>query len=101
MSQVTITYKDISGLSSKELKNDMTGIFGESCNVVVTPDTNSPDNYIKFALQELITQEQAECYFDTSPREYIVHMQDIKHKTLKNIAELLDQVVATNESKWE
>lgn len=101
MSQVTIKYRDIGGQSVKELKNDMTGIFGESCQVEVTPDTNTPENYIRFALQELLTQEQAECFFDTSPREYAIHILDMRHKTLKNIADIFDTIVKENENKWE
>ena len=101
MSQVKITYRDISGLSSKELKNDMTGIFGESCQVVVSPDNNTPESYLRFALQELVTQEQAECYFDTSPREYAVHIQDMRHKISVKIADMFDKIILENESKWE
>lgn len=101
MSFVTIKYKDISGLSSKELRNDMTGIFGESCQVEVTPDTNSPENYLRFAVEEFVTQEQAECFFDTSPREYAIHLCDMKAKMLNKVADLLDDIIQKNEDKWE
>lgn len=101
MSKVKIEYIDSSNLSDKEIVSQMRHIFGDSVNISTAPNNNTPRACIKYALQKLVTEDQATFFFDDPARVYTLKM-DKKRKEMMNFFNiLLEEVIDDNETKWK
>lgn len=100
MPNVTIQYQDDTSLTVEEIVNQAVSNYGNRAVVEITASSQLPHDQIYWALQQIVTKEQISAMFD-KVGSYQVSLHIIKQKTLKDIVEILDQVILDNEAKVE
>lgn len=100
MPTVTITYHDDTSLTIEEIVKQATVNYGNMTTVEVTASSQLPHDQIYWAIQQIVTHEQISKIFDKSCN-YNTEISKIKSKLLKDISEILDQVILDNEIKVE
>ena len=98
--RVKIEYCDKSGATDKEIVSHMHSIFGDTVNVETYPDNLSAQECIKFAIEKLLTEDQAVLYFDNPPREYKVRLEEKLDSLRSLFNSLLLKVCENNENRW-
>lgn len=100
MPNVTIQYQDETSLTIEEIVKQAQVNYGNLAVVEVTSSSQLPHDQIYWALQQIVTREQVNLIFDKSCN-YQMSLHALKSKTMKDIAEILDQVIIDNEAKVE
>lgn len=100
MPNVTINYQDDTSLTIEEIVKQAEINYGKLAVVEVTSSSQLPHDQIYWALQQIITKDQISLIFDKSCN-YQKSLQTLKEKTIKDIIEILDQVILDNETKVE
>lgn len=100
MPKVTIHYDDNTSLTIEEIVKQAEANYGKLTSVEVTSSSQLPHDQIYWAIQQIITRDQVSFIFDKSC-VYNKEIQNLKESTLKDISEILDQVIIDNEAKVE
>ena len=95
---VNIKYHDQHSLTVEEVVRNAQEAFGSHVQVKCTPDSTLPDDYLTFALHQLLTHEQLSLWFARGT-DYNTEISKLRAKTLNKVAEIIDQVILENESK--
>lgn len=94
--QVTIDYIDRQSFTQDEIKANAKRIYGSGANVVVTPESSRVEDYLYFALQNMITVEQVSLYFDDKDA-YVNELNKLRSTIIYKVQETLDRVIVDNE----
>jgi hypothetical protein len=97
--KVTVTYNDFSSLTVLEVEENMKARFGVTSEVKVEPLDNSTDSLVYFAIQQLITREQA-CLFFDEEELYNIKLVELKKHALNVLGDICDRVIKDNELKF-
>ena len=100
MPRVTIRYDDSNSLTIEEIVRQAQSNYGQLAEVEVTSSSQLPHDQIYWAIQQIITREQISILFDKTC-SYNKSIEQLKSKTLRDITEILDQVIIDNEAKVE
>lgn len=96
--KVTISYHDDEALHPEELIQTAKSLFGSASVVKVTPDSNNEFAQLYFALQTVITRDQANLFFD-DPDMYQYKILELERSVMEHVRSVLTHVVADNEEK--
>lgn len=96
--EVNIRYHDHHSLTVEEVVKHAQEAFGSRVKVECRPDSHLPDDYLTFALHQLITHEQLSIFFARGS-DYNTEISKLRAKVLNRVGEMIDQVILENESK--
>lgn len=97
--RVKIEFDDNTAFTAEEAEQRYKTSFGEGASIEVLPRNNSNDAYLYFALQNLITVEQLELFFEYYPYGYPDKLDKLKEEVMLKVSNILDKVIQNNESK--
>lgn len=96
--EVNIRYHDNHSLTVEEVVRNAQEALGSRVKVECRPDSHLPDDYLTFALHQLLTHEQISLFFERGV-DYNTEVTKLRAKVLSKVAEIADQVILENESK--
>lgn len=96
--RVTITYYDEDSLTVEEVEARAKRNYGKYVQVEVKPSSSSPQDYIYFALQQIITHEQLSLLFDDKST-YPTKIEELRSNALALLQQELSAVIKDNELK--
>jgi hypothetical protein len=96
--QVTVKYYDNQSFLVEEVIRQAKNNYGTQAHVSVAPDSDTPIDYLYFAIQRLITGEHLSMLYD-SGELYQKDVGRLRAETLRKISEVLDDVIMENESR--
>lgn len=96
--EVNIKYHDNSSFLIEEVIKQAKANYGSRVHVTVNPDSDTPIDYLYFAIQRLITGEHLTLLFDSGPT-YQKDLEKLRTETLYKIGEVLNEVIMDNETK--
>jgi len=99
MARVTITYEDRISLTPEEIIANVKQAYGVNTQVEVRPLNDSPESYVYFGIQNIITKEQAEAFFD-SEYMYPEKLKLLRKEVLKKVTFILNKVIIDNEERF-
>jgi len=99
MARVTITYEDTHSLTPEEIIANAKQTYGKNAIVEVKPLNNTPESHIYFGIQNLITKDQAEAFFD-SGYLYSDKVKLFRKDLLKRVTFILNKVIIDNEERF-
>lgn len=67
-------------------------------SIEVYPDSNDPIDHIYFGIQQLITTEQLDAFFN-SETTYPAKLEKLRAAVLRQLISELDKVIVDNEAK--
>tara|TARA_R110002096_G_scaffold310199_1_gene504792 strand:+ start:1262 stop:1570 length:309 start_codon:yes stop_codon:yes gene_type:complete len=97
--KVKVTFEDKNSLTAKEIVQNLKHIYGNNIHTSVTPTGDSPESYIYFGMQELLTGKQVESFFDDGHFLYQERIRDMRRDILDKVEIILNQLIADNEQK--
>jgi hypothetical protein len=96
--QVTVKYYDNQSFLIEEVIRQAKNNYGAQAQVSVFPDSDTPIDYLYFAIQRLITGDHLTMLYDSGAL-YQKDLGRLRAEALRKIAEVLDDVIMENESK--
>jgi hypothetical protein len=96
--QVKINYIDREAFTIEEIVANARRVYGQSATVTVLPESNRNKDFLYFALQNMITQQQLSLFFDNKDT-YAIELQKLRADILYSVQEVMDSVIIDNESK--
>ena len=96
--KVIVTYFDEDALTKEEAVKLAKLKTGTNSNVEVTADSFAPHDLILFALQQMITAEQADLIF-SGGLNYNSTIRVLRGETIAKLTEMLDTVIIENEAR--
>lgn len=96
--KVTATYFDDEALTMEEAVKLTKLKLGDSARVEVTADSLAPHDLILFALQQMITRQQADILYNNNIN-YNSSIRVLRSETIEKVVELLDTVIIENEAR--
>ena len=97
--KVKITYNDNQSLTVDEIIKNNKNVFGENAEVSVHPNNDAAEAQIYHGIQRLITEEQITLFFDKGKHLYQEEIPKLRQKILKELEEVLNQVIIDNEER--
>jgi len=97
--KIRLEFEDTSALTAKEIEEGLKLSYGKNAKVEVLPHNNSPQAHIYFGLQNLLTPEHMELYFEFYPHLYTDKLETLKSKYRELFEVILDRVIKDNESR--
>lgn len=97
--KVQVDFDDNSSLTHEELIKNLQSQLGDNIKVNLQPVNNTPDAHLYFAIQQMITEKQAELWFDDGPHLYESKIKDLRKDILKQITFVLNRVIIDNEDR--
>lgn len=98
--KVSIKYYDDDSLAPEEIIARAKRQYGNFAKVDVFPDSSDPYSLMYFAIQELLTKDQIDSYFNDGAL-YESNMEILKTKVSEVFASALKQVIEDNEERLE
>lgn len=96
---VTITFDDDASLTSQEIKDNLSAVYGINADIEVSPGSTSPSAYIQYGISELLTPDQAHIFFD-EPELYDKKLKTLRKDLIKKLLYILNDVIMENEDKF-
>jgi hypothetical protein len=96
--KVVVEYYDSDSFLVEEVIKQAKTNYGASASVKVLPESDTPIDYLYFALQRLITGEQITLLYESGAL-YQKHLEKLRSETLYKVSEVLNEVLIDNESK--
>lgn len=96
---VTITFDDDASLTSQEIKDNLSAVYGINADIEVFPGSTSPAAYIQYGISELLTPDQAHVFFD-EPELYDKKLKVLRKALVKKLLYILNDVIMENEDKF-
>lgn len=97
--RVKIEFEDNTAFTAKEIEQSYQLAYGKNSKVEVLPHNDSPEASIYFGIQNLITLDQLDYYYEYYPHLYPTKLKELKIDTLAKISQIFDQVVLDNENR--
>jgi len=97
--KVTVIFEDGESLTNGEIIANLHAVYGKNAEVQVDPVNKTPQSYIQFAIEQLITEEQALIFFD-QPEQYQIKLKELRHQVHKTLQFILNDVIMENEEKF-
>lgn len=97
--QVTLKFEDRQSLTAKEITQNLKHLYGVSTDIEVTPTGTSPESYIYFGLQELLTEEQVHSFFEDGHHLYQSRLTETRRNILNKVENILNTLIVDNETK--
>lgn len=97
--KVTVTFEDKYSLTVDEIKANLLSAYGNNAEVTVNPVNDSPLAHIYFGISELLTEKQAEIFFD-QPEQYEIKLKALRHSLVKELLHTLNDVIMDNEESF-
>lgn len=99
--KITVEFEDNTSFTAEEAIASNKHAFGNNTVVKTGPRNSTPEAHIYYAVQNLITQDQIEAYFELYPHLYPQKLEEIKSNLLVTISDIIDSVIEDNEKKVE
>ena len=99
MMKVTVTYEDNTSLTAEEVKEANKRMHGSNSNVKVEPVCNTAESYIYFGIQQAISEDQFQLFYDDGQYVYQTKIKTLRANILKEIERILNEVIIDNENK--
>lgn len=96
--KVSIQYYDDSSLSIEEIVRQAEHNYGKQVKVVASPDSSAPHDLIYFAVHQILTHRQLQLLFNDR-HKYQQEIGAMRKDLITTIAEIIDDVIITNEAK--
>jgi hypothetical protein len=96
--QVIVKYHDNDSFLIEEVIKQAKDNYGAKASVKVLPESDTPIDYLYFALQRLITGEHLSLLYD-SGSTYHQDLGKLRAETLFKVGEVLNEVIIDNESR--
>jgi hypothetical protein len=96
MFSVTVTFIE-KDLTPRECERYLRQKFGDSAIISLAPATTNSDDILDFALDCLITDEQAEAKFSNHHELYASKISTKKLEVLDSVSKRLDRLVELND----
>lgn len=100
MPKVTVQYEDTTSLTIEEIVKQAEANYGKLTTVEVTSSSQLPHDQLYWAIQQIITRQQISLLFDRTG-SYNNDIKKLKLEVVKDITEIVDQVILDNEAKVE
>lgn len=99
--KVNIQYYDTESLTMEEVVAQAHHNYGNLAKVRVAPESSLPFDYIYFGIQNIITHKQLSLIYeqDSTGGSYTSNIKELRAEVLKDLEEIVDQVITDNESK--
>jgi hypothetical protein len=96
--QVIVKYHDNDSFLIEEIVKQAKTNYGAAASVKVLPESDTPIDYLYFALQRLITGDQLSLLYE-SGELYPQHIDRLRNEILYKVGEVLNEVIIDNESR--
>lgn len=96
--KVTVEYHDEESLLVEEVIKRAKDNYGSRTVVKVLPESDTPIDYLYFAIQRLVTGDHLSLIYDSGPT-YQRDLEKLRAETMYKIGEVLDDVLIDNEHK--
>ena len=96
--QVTVKYYDTDSFLIEEVIRQAKNNYGAQAQVSVFPDSDTPIDYLYFAIRRLITGEQLTLLYDSGAL-YQKDLERLRAETMRKVGEVLDDVIMETEAK--
>ena len=96
--QVILKYYDQDSFLPEEVIRQAKHNYGEKVQVVVRPESDTPMDYLYFALQRLITGDHLTLLYESGPT-YQQDLEKLRTQILYKVQEVLNDVIIDNEAK--
>ena len=97
--RVRVEFEDDSAFTAEELKKGYEQSFGKNSKVEVLPHNESSEAAIYFGIQNLITLDLLDIYYEFYPHLYPPKLEELKKITLIKLQKILDQVCIDIENR--
>jgi len=97
--KATIEYIDTVAVTPEDLRIRVTQKFGEGVSVRVGPDSNDPYHLMCFAVQQLLTAQQVDSFYDDGPEVYNLKLKQLMQQAEELAHDAIMQVIQDNEHK--
>lgn len=98
--QVIVKYHDNESFLLEEVVKQARTNYGAAASVRVLPESDTPIDYLYFALQRLITGDQLSLLYESGD-QYPQHLDKLRAETLYKVGEVLNEVLMDNEHKLQ
>lgn len=96
--KVKIEYYDDESFLIEEVIKQAKNNYGNATSVSVQPDSDTPIDFLYFAIQRLITGKHLSLLYD-SGHTYQKDLEALRSEAMYKLGEVLDDVIISNESK--
>jgi len=96
--QVIIKYYDNQSFLPEEVIRQAKDTYGKQASVTVRPESDTPIDYLYFALQRLITGEHLSLLYDSGPT-YQQDLKKLRAEIMFKVEEVLNDVIIDNEHR--
>lgn len=96
--KVEISYFDSDSFLLEEVVRQAKDNYGAQASVKVLPESDTPIDYLYFALQRLITGEHLSLLYDSGPT-YQQDLKKLRAEIMYKVGEVLDDVIINNEHR--
>lgn len=100
MTKVVIEYIDVESLSQSEIVHQAKAIYGEDCEVTLTPNSTEARAAIRFGVEQIFSEEQSSAFFDEPTLAYQAIIKQLRRDTLELVEEVINQVIVDNEDRY-
>lgn len=98
--KVKVEYTDHTSLAAEEIVANLKKRFGDAASVSVLPDSTDTYNLMYFAIQDFITDKQAEAYFHDH-QLYKEKCSELLDQVIDLVTEVTNKVMRDNERRLE
>lgn len=96
--QVILKFHDNEALLPEEVIRQAKHNYGDRCQVTVRPESDTPIDYLYFAIQRLISGDHISLYYDSGPT-YQQDLKKLRAEMMYKIEEVLNDVIIDNEQR--
>jgi len=96
--QVVVEYHDTESFLIEEVIKQAKNNYGAQASVKVLPDSNTPIDYLYFAIQRLITGDHLTLLFDSGSM-YKKDLEKLRSEIMYKVGEVVNDVIIENEAR--
>lgn len=96
--QVIVKYHDRDSFLIEEVIKQAKNNYGAQVSVEIQPDSNTPMDYLYFAIQRLITGDHITLLFDSGSM-YKKDLEKLRAEIMYKVGEVVDDVILENEAR--
>ncbi len=96
--QVIVKYHDRDSFLIEEVIKQAKNNYGARVSVEIQPDSNTPMDYLYFAIQRLITGDHITLLFDSGSM-YKKDLEKLRAEIMYKVGEVVDDVILENEAR--
>lgn len=96
--EVVVKYHDNQSFLIEEIIRQAKNNYGNQVSVRVTPDSDTPIDYLYFAIQRLISGDQLSLLYDSGAL-YQKDLEKLRAEIMYKIGEVLNEVIMDNEAR--